>query len=50
MKDVFISFSSVQTPEAQRICQYLEAQGLSCFISTRNLVSGEEYAAQLIKT
>ncbi len=49
MKDVFISFSSSQTTEAQRICTYLEEKGLSCFISTRDLISGEEYAAQLIK-
>lgn len=49
MKDVFISFSSKQTEEAERICRMLESHGLSCFISTRDLTPGEEYAAQLVQ-
>lgn len=49
MKDVFISFSSKQTEEAERICNMLESHGLSCFISTRDLTPGEEYAAQLVQ-
>lgn len=49
MKDVFISFSSKETEEAERICEFLEKQGLKCFISTRDLVSGQEYAEQLLK-
>lgn len=48
MKKVFISFSSKQTEEATRICHLLESQGISCFISTRDLMPGEEYAAQLL--
>ena len=48
MKKVFISFSSKQTEEAKRICHLLESQGISCFISTRDLMPGEEYAAQLL--
>jgi len=48
MKEIFISFSSKQTEEAERIYNFLEAQGLSCFISTRDLVPGEEYASQLV--
>ena len=48
MKNVFLSFSSKQTNEAERICNYLESHGLSCFFSTRDLIPGEEYAAQLL--
>ena len=48
MKNVFISFSSKQTEEAERICDMLEKTGISCYISTRDLVPGEEYASQLI--
>lgn len=48
MKNVFISFSSKQTKEAERICGVLEATGITCFISTRDLVPGEEYASQLL--
>ena len=48
MKDVFISFSSKQTDEAKGIVEYLESNGLTCFISTRDLVAGKEYASQLV--
>lgn len=49
MKKIFISFSSKQTSEAEEICNFLEKNNISCFISTRDLVAGEEYAAQLIQ-
>lgn len=49
MKNVFISFSSKNTEEAERICSFLEANGVSCFIATRDLIPGEEYALQLIE-
>lgn len=48
MKNVFISFSSSETTEATRICNYLEENGISCFISTRDLIPGKEYAQQLL--
>lgn len=48
MKDVFISFSSVEKDHAQHICDLLERNGFSCFISTRDLVPGQEYAGQLV--
>lgn len=48
MKKVFISFSSIQTDEAERICEMLENNNIKCFISTRDLMAGEEYAAQLL--
>ncbi len=48
MKDVFISFSSKEQDEATRICNYLESRSLTCFISSRDLIPGEEYASQLV--
>lgn len=48
MKDVFISFSSREQNEATRICEYLESHSLTCFISSRDLIPGEEYASQLV--
>lgn len=47
-KNVFISFSSKQQDEALRVCNIIEENGLSCFISCRDLVAGEIYAEQLI--
>lgn len=49
MRNIFISFSSKQTEEAEHICKVLETNGISCFISTRDLIAGEEYAAQLLQ-
>ena len=49
MKDVFISFSSKETAEAIQVCELLEQNHISCFISTRDLVSGREYAEQLVQ-
>ncbi len=48
MRDVFISFSSNETDQANRICNFLEENGHPCFISTRDIVPGNEYAEQLI--
>lgn len=49
MKDVFISFSSKETAEAIQVCELLEQNHISCFISTRDLVPGREYAEQLVQ-
>lgn len=49
MKNVFISFASVESDEANRVCELLEKNGASCFIATRDLVPGQEYAEQLIR-
>lgn len=47
-KQIFISFSSKESKEATRVCELLERNGFSCFISLRDLIAGEEYAAQLV--
>lgn len=48
-KDVFISYSSIQEEEAIRICAFLESYKVSCFVSTRDIVPGVEYAEQLLE-
>lgn len=48
MKEVFISFSSENIAEARSLCDFLERNNHSCFISSRDIVAGQEYAAQLI--
>lgn len=45
---LFISFSSKNSEEANRVCDFLEANGYPCFISSRDLIAGKEYAGQLI--
>lgn len=47
-KQIFISFSSQESNEATSVCKLLERNGYSCFISLRDLIAGEEYAAQLV--
>lgn len=46
---IFISFSSKESDEAHRVCTFLEENGFPCFISLRDLIAGEEYAAQLVE-
>ncbi|MDD6157750.1 MAG: toll/interleukin-1 receptor domain-containing protein [Lachnospiraceae bacterium] len=48
-ENVFISFSSKETAEAIHVCELLEQNHISCFISTRDLVPGREYAEQLVQ-
>ena len=48
-RKIFISFSTKETAEAQRICTLLEENGFPCFICLRDLIAGEEYAAQLLE-
>lgn len=48
MNNIFLSFSSVQSEEARKVCRFLEERGMRCFIATRDLIPGEEYAAQLV--
>ncbi|MCQ2522940.1 MAG: toll/interleukin-1 receptor domain-containing protein [Lachnospiraceae bacterium] len=49
MKDVFISFSSQNMDEAVRICDFLESSLYSCFLASRDITPGAEYASQLVE-
>lgn len=48
--DVFISFSSVNTDVAKKICAALEESGeISCWIAYRDIVPSANYAEQLVE-
>ena len=47
-KAVFISYSTEDQSDAFDACNYLEGKGISCWIAPRNIVSGENYATQIV--
>ena len=47
MSDVFLSQSSKDKPIADKVCQFLEEKGLSCWIAPRNIVPGSDWAASI---
>ena len=47
MSDVFISHSSLDGEIANRLADYLENKGLSCWIAPRNIVPGSDWAASI---
>jgi hypothetical protein len=46
--DVFISFSSLDSADAVLLCERLEKEGISCWISTRDVKPGENYQAAIV--
>lgn len=49
MTDIFISYSKHDKDLVFSICNYLEKNGLTCWIAPRNIPPGTEYAAEIIK-
>ena len=49
MTDIFISYSKHDKDLVFSICNYLEKNGLTCWIAPRNIPPGSEYAAEIIK-
>jgi formylglycine-generating enzyme required for sulfatase activity len=47
-KDAFISYSTRDTERAQRVCDLLEQQGLTCWIAPRDVRRGYEYKAEIV--
>ena len=47
MSDVFISHSSKDAEVAEKVCDYLESKGLSCWMAPRNIVPGANWAASI---
>lgn len=45
---IFISHSSKDAAEAEKICDLLERNGTKCFIAPRDIRSGQEYAEELV--
>ncbi len=46
--DVFISYSSKDKPTADAVCATLESRGIRCWIAPRDVLPGEDYAAELV--
>ncbi len=47
-KHVFISYSSKEMDIAVKVCSYLEANGISCWIAPRNVDAGGNYPTQIV--
>jgi TIR domain len=48
-KTVFLSHASKDARRARYLCRYLEEQGIDCWIAPRDVASGKEYGAEIIK-
>ncbi|HWA63698.1 MAG TPA: toll/interleukin-1 receptor domain-containing protein, partial [Caulobacteraceae bacterium] len=46
---VFISFASQDHKVAQTLCQALEARGFKCWISSRDILPGENFQVAIVK-
>ncbi len=46
--DVFISFSSLDTATAERICDGLTTRGIACWISSRDVTPGGNYQDEIV--
>lgn len=49
MNKIFISYASVEQDFAYKTCKYLEKTGKSCWIAPRNITTGNNYGAEIIK-
>ncbi|ADZ84221.1 TIR domain-containing protein [Cellulosilyticum lentocellum] len=49
MQDVFISYSSKNKIEANKVCEQLEKRGISCWMAPRNIQPGKEWGEQIIR-
>src|SRR5271168_3136878 len=47
--DVFISHSSTDSKVAMAMCEYLESQGISCWIAPRSILPGEEWGDSILR-
>lgn len=48
-KRVFISYSSQDQKTATQLVEYLEKKSVSCFIASRDIVSGKTYPEEIVK-
>ena len=49
MKDVFISYTTLDKKQADMIVEYLEKHNVECFIAPRDIEGGATYATRLFK-
>jgi N-acetylneuraminic acid mutarotase len=45
---VFVSHATEDLDTAQRVCKVLEADGISCWLATRDVKAGKDYAAAIL--
>lgn len=45
---VFISYSSREADVAIKVCEYLENNGIICWMAPRNVIAGSNYATQIV--
>lgn len=45
---VFISYSSKEVDTAIKVCEFLENNGIACWMAPRNVVAGSNYASQIV--
>jgi N-acetylneuraminic acid mutarotase len=48
MRQVFVSHATEDLDTAQRVCKVLEADGISCWLATRDVEAGTDYAAAIL--
>ena len=46
--DVFISYSTKNTENAEAVCERLESNGIECWIAPRNIKTGTNYAKEIM--
>ena len=46
---IFISHSSKDADEAVKLCEFLENNGIKCFIAPRDIRAGKQYAEELVR-
>jgi len=49
MGEVFISYASADLGVANRVCRFLESQGVACWIAPRNVRPGDLYADAIVQ-
>src|SRR3981189_2371658 len=47
-RQVFLSYSSKDATDAQRICAALESSGISCWMAPRDVEAGTDYPAEIV--
>ena len=48
VQSVFISHSSLDKAIAERVCNFLEAKGIPCWIAPRNIPPGRKYGESIV--
>lgn len=47
--EVFISYSTGDASTADRLCEFIEGQGISCWIAPRDIPGGSKWPAAIVK-